>query len=336
MSSLRNIVKKFVSPMAAFALVVSGAAAVAVAAPASANGERTLTVHYQRTNADYAGWNMWTWNDVVTDGMKTFEQTPTSYGVVTTFPVKADGTNVGFLFRSTDDWATAVKDGGDAADRSVTLNPFGNTEVWLKEGSATVYEYNPDKRGIKIHYQRTGTDYAGWNLWTWGAFEGMKNFNGQTEYGVYWVGTIDGDASGMGFLFRSTDNWDTAVKDGGDAADRAATFNETGLTEVWLKQGNATTYTVNPDAVVVKKDQKVLGGTNRSVKVGKWITMPFQSTASIKLKWVTQTPKICKIVMGNKVMGVKAGLCKVKATNKGGELHNPAEAYRFVRINPKR
>ena len=129
---------------------------------------RSLTIHYHRTAGDYAGWNLWTWNDVVTPDGKNFTGDDT-FGKVAVMDVKADGTTVGFLFRSTDNWDTAVKDGGD---RSVALNPFGNTEVWFLEGDATVYDYNPLGRAIRIHYKRTAGDYAGWNLWTWNDIDG--------------------------------------------------------------------------------------------------------------------------------------------------------------------
>lgn len=339
MSSLRSKMKMIVSPIAALVMIVSGLAVVA-AAPANANGARTLTIHYNRTNADYAGWNLWTWNDVVTSGQGNFTSED-AFGKVAVLDVTEAGTTVGFLFRSTDDWATAVKDEVNGnGDRSVTLNPYGNTEIWMLQGDATAYDYNPKGRAIRIHYKRTNADYTGWNLWTWndvdstGYADGMRKFTGQDAFGAIATFPVKSDGAGIGFLFRSTDDWATAVKDEvAGNGDRAANLNAEGaLTEIWMIQGDATAYTTNPD-VIVKTDQTFRPFVKKGVKVLKKVTFPMLTTDGTKVKWKSLTPAICVVAGRNYVIGVKPGRCNLEANAPGTAGLNPLVGYkRYIMV----
>ena len=79
-------------------------------------------------------------------------------------------------------------------------------------------ETHLDEPSVVIHYQRTDSNYTGWNLWLWGfGYEGARyDFNGESSYGVYahyplsnWTG-----ARQIGFIVRLTtanDEW--AAKD---------------------------------------------------------------------------------------------------------------------------
>jgi len=327
----------FVSPIAALAMVVSGLAVFA-AAPASA-GTRTLTIHYNRTAADYTGWNLWTWGDVVAPDGKAFTGED-AFGKVVVMDVKADGTSVGFLFRSTEDWATAEKDlapgaGGGGGDRSVTLNPFGNTEIWMLQGDATAYDYNPKGRAIRIHYKRTADDYAGWNLWTWADIDGtgytsdMRLFTGKDAFGAIATFPVKADGAGIGFLFRSTDDWATAVKDEANGnGDRSATLVDGPLTEIWMLQGDATAYTTDP-SIVVKTNQTIRKFVKKMVKAGKYVTFPMLTTDGTKVKWTSLTPAKCKVLGRNRIVGVKAGVCKLTATAPGAATLNPLAAFPY-------
>ncbi|MEN9710749.1 MAG: hypothetical protein RL441_741 [Actinomycetota bacterium] len=329
MSTLRSKMKMFVSPVAALAMVVSGLAVFA-AAPASA-ATRTLTIHYNRTAGDYTGWNLWTWNDVTTAGQAYFTADD-AFGKVAVLDVKADGVSAGFLFRSTEDWGTAVKDEANGnGDRLVTLNPFGNTEVWLLQGDATAYDYNPQGRAIRIHYKRTADDYAGWNLWTWADTlnNGQAYFTGKDAFGAIATIPVKADGAGVGFLFRSTEDWGTAVKDEANGnGDRAATLVDGPLTEIWMLQGDATAYTTDP-SIVVKTNQTIRSFTKKTVKAGKWVTFPMLTTDGTKVKWKSLTPGKCKVVGRNRIVGVKAGVCKLTATAPGAATLNPMAAFPY-------
>lgn len=328
MSTLRSKMKMFVSPVAALAMVVSGLAVFA-AAPASA-ATRTLTIHYNRTAADYAGWNLWTWGDVATAGQANLTGED-AFGKIAVIDVTEAGTTAGFLFRSTDNWDTAVKDEANGTgDRSVTLNPFGNTEIWMLQGDATAYDYNPKGRAIRIHYKRTADDYAGWNLWTWGdvlSGGGQANFTGKDAFGAIATIPVKADGAGIGFLFRSTEDWNTAVKDeAGGSGDRAANLVEGALTEIWMLQGDATAYTADP-SIITKTDQTIRKFNKPGVKVGKWVTLPMLTTDGTKVKWKSLTPGKCKVIGRNRIMGVGAGVCKLTATAPGAATLNPLLAF---------
>ena len=137
----------------------------------------------------------------------------------------------------------------------------------------------PASQTIKIHYNRPAGDYGdshGWNVWMWGTSTSNDNttlnFTGEDSFGK--VLTINltnaGLVSGFGFLVRSTDDWGTAVKDGGD---RHVSVTEvadggTGLSEVWLKAGDDTVYTVDPFAhPVVSSLSATTGGPGAAVTV---------------------------------------------------------------------
>ena len=338
MSTLRSKMKMFVSPIVALAMVVSGFAAFA-AAPANAAG-RTLTIHYHRTAGDYTGWNLWTWGDLVTKDMITFTGDD-AFGKVAVLDVTDAGTSVGFLFRSTDNWDTAVKDlapgaGGGGGDRGVTL-AAGNNEIWLIQGDKNAYTFSP--RVLRIHYKRTNADYTGWNLWTWGDTnktgfaDDSRQFDGEDEYGVVANVPVTADGTGIGFLFRSTDNWDTAVKDlapgaGGGGGDRAATFGAGILNEIWMLEGDATAYTSNP-AIIVPTDQTIRAFVKKTVKAGKWVTFPMLTTDGTKVKWKSLTPGKCKVIGRNRIVGVSAGLCKLNASAPGSKSLNPMPKFAY-------
>ncbi len=333
MSSLRSKMKMFVSPIAALAMIVSGLA-VATAVPANA-ATRTLTIHYNRTASDYTGWNLWTWNDVATAGQANFTGED-AFGKVAVIDVTADGATVGFLFRSTEDWGTAVKDeAAGVGDRSVTLNPFGNTEIWMLQGDATAYDYNPKGRAVRIHYKRTAGDYTGWNLWTWndvdgtGYADGMRHFTGADSFGAIATFPVTADGSGIGFLFRSTEDWGTAVKDeAAGVGDRQANLNPTGnLTEIWMLQGDATAYTSNPD-VIVKTDQTIRPFVKKGVKVFKKVTFPMLTTDGTKVKWKSLNPAICVVAGRNYIIGVRPGVCNLEANAPGTAGLNPLVGYK--------
>jgi len=115
----------------------------------------------------------------------------------------------------------------------------------------------PASQTIKIHYNRKAGDYTGWNIWMWGTGTSLDTrtvaFTGTDSYGKVAVLEVPGDATnltGFGFLLRDTDSWDTAKKNHPDNSGvdikSIANGNTTGVTEVWIKQGDATAYDAMP------------------------------------------------------------------------------------------
>jgi hypothetical protein len=330
----------------AVAALISTAFAVLgmVAAPSAAHAagtDRTLTIHYYRPAADYTGWNMWVWGATSPDSngaSVAFDSVEgvaalNCAGVKATFTI-TDATLTTFgggLFRkSTDANAWAEKDGGDHADLpEIALNAEGNTDVYLLQGvnattGPTIVALNdlPARRAI-IHYKRTNGNYTGWNMWTWGATApdsngAMISFDNTTQdatgsiTSTYTIPSSACSETSRQFLLRSTNNWDTAVKDGGDNANITMTLRAQGDTHLWVKQGRTATTTPTTSAAYVKEAQTI-GAVGTTVKKGKTLALPAKSNKQRAITWTSQTPTICKISAG-KVSGVKVGTCKIRGT----------------------
>ena len=325
--------KGAVATLISTAFAVLGMVAAPTAAHA-ADGDRTLTIHYYRPAADYTGWNVWGW-DFMGDGQHDFDAvdgvpTVDCAGVKISFTItdtQATSVHAG-LFRKGDNWDTAVKDGGDNANLpEITLNAEGNTDAYFTQGvnatTTPALSNTPPARRAIVHYKRKNLDYVGWNMWAWGptapdANGAMISFDSTTKDATGSITstyTIPASACGetsRQFLLRSTDNWDTAVKDGGDNANITMTLNAQGDTTVWIKQGvNATTTPTVTSAYV--KEAQTIGAVATKVKKGKTITLPAKSSKQRTITWTSLTKTVCTISAG-KVKGVKVGSCKIRGT----------------------
>ncbi len=133
-----------------FALVaIAVMAAVGLPAVATAANPAviTLTVHYQRPEADYATWNLWLWRNL---GSGTDAEVSKAgvqftgdddFGKVVTVEINNMDKyeNVGIIVRK-GEWA--AKD--VSADRFITkFNADGTAEVWLRQADPTIYYEKP-------------------------------------------------------------------------------------------------------------------------------------------------------------------------------------------------
>ena len=102
-----------------------------------------LTVHYQRTDADYTSWNLWIWKNLLTGTDVDVNKAGVTftgddaYGKVVTLDItgmdKFD--NLGIIVRK-GEWSS--KDIPD--DRFITkFGPNGVTEIWLRQADPTIY-----------------------------------------------------------------------------------------------------------------------------------------------------------------------------------------------------
>lgn len=117
----------------------------------------------------------------------------------------------------------------------------------------------PADQTFRIHYNRPDGNYGDWNIWSWGtntAADGGHDFTGTDAYGVYADIAVPGNASlvgGIGYLLRSTHDWSTAEKNAPGGANQDSVDNPTiadgktsGLTEIWVKAGDKSSYLANP------------------------------------------------------------------------------------------
>jgi len=240
--------------------------------------------------------------------------------------VKADGSANGALTVGTSPWAAnAVDPNYECAD-----------------GACTPGAMYPASQTFKIHYNRPAGDYGdskGFNIWMWGtgtAADTQQNFATSDGFGKLATVAIPGNAglvSGAGFLIRSTDNWDTAVKDGGD---RHLSVTEvadggTGITEVWLIQGDSNVYTANPfKTPTVSALSATTGGPGAAVLVTgtnfeyvNKVALAIPAVAATKTKPAVAASTInasFKVVSATKIVaslpaGVAAGSGKIVVSN---------------------
>ncbi len=143
---------RFISPkfLASFVAVVAlllgtslnSGVAQATGLPASV----TLTVHYNRGDADYAHWKIYTWKNIKSndpgnaDNGRVAVSSTDSFGGV--YVVHATGmtsfNSLGFLVTFGDSWTKDF-----ATDRFITSFPSGSAEIWLNSGDGTIYTSQP-------------------------------------------------------------------------------------------------------------------------------------------------------------------------------------------------
>lgn len=224
-----------------------------ISAPAKADTQRNLTIHYYRSTLDangtadngfcetdpcgvYAGWNLWVWNTGATpdpngtDGLQ-FDSTD-KYGVKATIAVGNAASNVGFLVRIGTNWSWAKADIPD--DRFIALKATGDTEVWVKQGDPVVYTSNPNDRVLRIHYNRSDNKYTGWDIKT-------QELNASDEKAIPFSTTNDcfGRVAMIQVPEISQITQDYILRKGGNAATYKSrkftvTLSDKKYTDVWL------------------------------------------------------------------------------------------------------
>ena len=114
------------------------------------NNLKTLnvTVHYRRTNKDYAGWNLWTWYGSK-KGVKQDFTAHDDFGKIAEYTFHDDSgvKDPKFIVRYSmqgKDWVAKDPDEGDRAipAKAITLSQdgqVGNAEIWLMQGDSRVY-----------------------------------------------------------------------------------------------------------------------------------------------------------------------------------------------------
>jgi len=234
--------------------------------------ENNIRIHYNRTDNVYENYGAWLWNNVATPsanwpvGATMFEKTD-SYGAYIDVPLAEGAKNIGFLVMD----ITAGDAGKDGGDKGFTISSPEMNEIWVKQGSDTVYTYEPvdlPENTVRIHYTRDNADYENFGIWNWGDVvtpsdgwpTGAANFDNTDRYGAYADIVLTEAAKEMGFLVI---NQTTQEKDGGDKS-----FNLLDkYNHLWIKQGDDTVY-ISPyeevasgivSAEVISEDTILLG-----------------------------------------------------------------------------
>ena len=138
--------KSLTGLVAIFGLLVGGSFNAGSAKAAGLPSSVTLTVHYNRGDADYNHWKIYTWKNIksndpgnVDNGRVAVSSTDSFGGVYVVHATGMSGFNsLGFLVTFGDSW---TKDFG--TDRFITSFPNGSAEIWLNSGDGTVYTSQP-------------------------------------------------------------------------------------------------------------------------------------------------------------------------------------------------
>jgi pullulanase-type alpha-1,6-glucosidase len=262
----------------------SGFEKVVVAVPAGSGGttsSATLTVHYQRLDGVYTGWQLHSWG-VGKDPGWNVGYNPTSndsFGAIYSVPLNADSGSVGYLFHKGD-----TKDHG-SADQSYTLTS-GRNEIWRIQDDATTYTSNPsglaapDLNTLRVHYKRFDSDFSVWGLHLWDGggidvaslksgvvinswdapvlFSAMNGYSavssGEVMFDIPLLNpTADANRKSVEFIIHGTsaNSGGTGNKDGWSNnihVDFAALTITAGIGEIWLVQAEPTVYTSVPDS----------------------------------------------------------------------------------------
>lgn len=243
----------------------------------------TLTIHYQRSAADYAGWQIHTWGAGKDPGWnKGWDAKGTdSFGAIYEIPLvdgAAFGASVGYIPHKGD-----AKDFG-GADQSVTLAGGANV-IWRKEGDSQTYFKNPDVataldvKTVRVHYIRYDGLYADWGLHLWGgggvdvaglsgvaiekwdapvAFNGMPGYALGTGEAVFDIPVVnpkdDVTRSKLEFIIHGMPGAGKPGvnnKDGRSdnvVIDYALLTTTAQIGDVWVVQGDGKTYYAKPDS----------------------------------------------------------------------------------------
>lgn len=206
-----------------------------------------LRIHYKRDDNNYTNYGAWLWNDVKSPsanwpvGATMFENTD-DYGAYIDVELAPGAKNVGFLVMD----ITKGDAGKDGGDKGFTIVDPAMNEIWIKQGSDTVYTYEPvdlPENTVRIHYTRTNGDYENFGVWNWGDVANPSanwptdaiDFAGVDRYGAYADIQLNPEAKEMGFLII---NEQTQEKDGGDKS-----FNLLDkYNRLWIQQGDDTVY----------------------------------------------------------------------------------------------
>ncbi|RTL39508.1 MAG: pullulanase-type alpha-1,6-glucosidase [Burkholderiales bacterium] len=259
---------------------VPGAAAPSrarIAAVATPGAPATsLRVHYRRTNGDYAGWQIHTWNAAQSPNWNAGWNASGSdaFGVYYDVPLNAGTGTVGFLFHLDN-----TKDNG-GADQSYTLQSGAN-EIWRLEGDGTNYASNPlllpvpDIKTVRVHYKRFDGNYSAWGLHLWGSngmdtsrmpagvnidiwnqpvpFISMPGYavgDGEVVFDIP-VLNPQGDVNRKGLEFiihgMPPNENDKDGRDNNIRVEYAALSVQNQVGHVWLVERDATVYTAPPD-----------------------------------------------------------------------------------------
>lgn len=241
-----------------------------------ADNDVKLTVHYQRKNQDYEGWNLWLWPKGGQGEQVDFTGED-DFGKTLEVTKSSDSGSFGFIVRK-GNWDEKDVD----KDRFIEVS--GNeAEIWLVEGEETIYTEEPAREietpavpgelTLKVHYRRFDENYEGWNLWVWpkGGEGAAYEFTSSDAYGaVAEIPVVSGDAEELGIIVRKGE-WEAKDVD----MDRFIPLSKAqdGVLELYLLEKDATLYYTLEEVDLSPKILKAELTTINKIKVNLSVPM---------------------------------------------------------------
>lgn len=245
--SIFTIVALFFSLLSSVGLNPTTASADAQSTSSSGVPSGHLRIHY---NGEITDNGLWLWGDVASpstgwsDGATPFNSSDVdAYGAYIDIELASDAKNIGFLVVNR---ISGNKEGGD---KNFTITSPEMNEVWIKQGSDTVFTYEPvdlPANTVRIHYDRGDKNQSTYGLWLWEDVlnasddwpTGASAFTNDNvdRYGAYIDIQLKEDAKKIGFLVVNRNNGDE--KDGGDKG-----FNLLDrYNRLWIFEGDNNVY----------------------------------------------------------------------------------------------
>jgi len=209
-----------------------------------------ITLHYQRSDQTYTGWNVWAWPEAK-DGASFAFTDQDSYGKIAKISMDASALKVGFIIRL-NEW----EEKDITVDRFIDLKD-GKAEIWLKSDDPMMYTSQPSssssstttikpsvgKMTLNLHYKRYDAAYTGWNIWLWQeGKDGMAlNFGAQDAFGKIFSTSLQVDpwTLQLGMIMRLNE-WQAKDIDKDRFINLTRAKNN--ILDVWVVQGDETLY----------------------------------------------------------------------------------------------
>ncbi len=247
----------------------------------------TLTVHYQRADGVYTGWQIHTWKAAQDPGWNNGHNVSRTdgFGAVYDVPLAQTTGDVGYIFHKGDD-----KDHG-GADQNYTLKA-GKNEIWRKQGDPNTYLTAAAAGGppptldldtVRVRYKRYDSNYNNWGLHLWASsgldparlpaglpidqwsnavgFDRMPGFVASSSEQVFDIPVLnpklDASRTTLEFIIHGkAPNENDKDGRGDNIKIRYADLKVSNrVGEVWLVQGDSTVYTSAPDLRRVNIDE---------------------------------------------------------------------------------
>ena len=216
-----------------------------------------VRVHYHRTDANYAGWNIYAFFDTTeftgdyNSGLVPVTNSD-AYGVYFDVAVVPNAQNLGLIIHNPSAPGGDQKDPGPNEFVDPSTEGF---EYWGYTGIAKLYKSQLSLANpaallpgyARIHYFRPDGNYNNWTAYAFddtaeytGDFnDGLTAVTGMDSYGAYFDISLIPNAQNLGFIIH---NISTGVKDPGPNMFLDVATN----TQAWTISGNATVFTSTP------------------------------------------------------------------------------------------